>query len=178
MYSTTSKGLRAHWSSEVDYTFVKLLAKHTLCDPTEGLTFKYRFVDTKYIQEIGTMLDKKCPPSEIVQAIAVKHSNKLDENLLLRSIELLVILKQAIPNFTYCQINHRHTNMWTRAIVPFRQAFESGALYKGKSLFSADCKRFVKALIMFLSEASRLGGIEKISYGMFVVPGKNTKLLD
>ncbi|KAJ2721825.1 hypothetical protein GGI07_003708 [Coemansia sp. Benny D115] len=41
--------------------------------------------------------------------------------------------------------------MWTRSIVPFRHLYENGVLFKGKSIFHKDCKRFARCIMRFLA---------------------------
>ncbi|KAJ2827695.1 hypothetical protein IWW50_001760, partial [Coemansia erecta] len=176
MFDTSSKGMNAHWSEKVDYAFATILAENTACSD-QGLTFQCRFVDCKYIKEVSDGLLQELSPNVIAESIAAKHSTKLDQKILLDSIEFLALIKRSIPNLSYGQINHRHTNMWTRIIVPFRQVFASGAFYKSKSMFHRDCKRSAKLLVQFMRNIIATG-IESADLDMFNKPGKTIKLMD
>ncbi|KAJ2427530.1 hypothetical protein GGF47_001736, partial [Coemansia sp. RSA 2524] len=79
--------------------------------------------------------------------------------------------------FNFRQINNKHINMWTRVIVPFRQVFESGTLYKGKSMFHKDCKRFNKVIMEFVASINTTG-LEKANYNMYCRAGKGSKQLE
>ncbi|KAJ2555720.1 hypothetical protein IWW35_000482 [Coemansia sp. RSA 1878] len=177
MFNTSAKGLRAHWAADVDYMFFETLAKHTSYTKQDGMAFNHKYADADIINDVTRDLAAKRPIPNIVQDLAIKFSNKIEQHRSHESIELLIELKKVIPEFNFRQINNKHINMWTRVIVPFRQVFESGTLYKGKSMFHKDCKRFNKVIMEFVASINTTG-LEKANYNMYCRAGKGSKQLE
>ncbi|KAJ2502145.1 hypothetical protein GGH96_001314 [Coemansia sp. RSA 1972] len=177
MFNTSAKGLRAHWAADVDYMFFKTLAKHTVYSKQNGMAFSHKYADANIINDVTRDLAAKKPIPNIVQDLAIKFSNKIEQHRSYESIELLIELKKVIPEFDFKQINNKHINMWTRVIVPFRQVFESGTLYKGKSMFHKDCKRFTKVMMEFVASINTTG-LAGANYNMYSKAGKGSKQLE
>ncbi|KAJ2832718.1 hypothetical protein J3B01_004734 [Coemansia erecta] len=177
MFNTSAKGLRAHWAADVDYMFFETLAKHTSYTKQDGMAFNHKYADADIINDVTRDLAANRPIPNIVQDLAIKFSNKIEQHRSHESIELLIELKKVIPEFNFRQINNKHINMWTRVIVPFRQVFESGTLYKGKSMFHKDCKRFNKVIMEFVASINTTG-LEKANYNMYCRAGKGSKQLE
>ncbi|KAJ2851068.1 hypothetical protein IWW36_001415 [Coemansia brasiliensis] len=176
-FSGAAKGLRAHWSAELDYRFVKTLAEHTVCNERDGIVFKHKYADADIIEDVTRDISNKKPIDTIVHDLAIKFPNKIEQHRSRECIELLLTLQKIIPEFNFQQINNKHINMWTRVIVPFRQVFDCGTLYKGKSMLHKDCKRFTKAIMEFIASVSSKG-INGVDLNMFRKPGKGSKLLE
>ncbi|KAJ2449820.1 hypothetical protein EV183_004669 [Coemansia sp. RSA 2336] len=176
-FNGAAKGLRAHWSAELDYRFVKTLAEHTVCNEQDGIVFKHKYADAEIIEDVSRDIANKKPIQAIVHDLAIKFPNKIEQHRSRECIELLMTLRNIIPEFNFQQINNKHINMWTRVIVPFRQAFDCGTLYKGKSMLHKDCKRFTKAIMEFIANAS-IKGVNNVDYNIFRKPGKGSKLLE
>ncbi|KAJ2560214.1 hypothetical protein GGH12_005007 [Coemansia sp. RSA 1822] len=177
MFNTSAKGLRAHWAADVDYMFFETLARHTTYSKQEGMAFNHKYADADIIDDVTRDLSLKKPIPNIVQDLAIKFSNKIEQHRSHESIELLIELKKVIPEFNFRQINNKHINMWTRVIVPFRQVFESGTLYKGKSMFHKDCKRFNKVIMEFVASINTTG-LSRANYNMYCKAGKGSKQLE
>ncbi|KAJ2482225.1 hypothetical protein IWW56_001246 [Coemansia sp. RSA 2131] len=177
MLNTSAKGLRAHWAADVDYMFFETLARHTTYSKQEGMVFNHKYADADIINDVTRDLSLKKPIPNIVQDLAIKFSNKIEQHRSHESIELLIELKKVIPEFNFRQINNKHINMWTRVIVPFRQVFESGTLYKGKSMFHKDCKRFNKVIMEFVASINTTG-LSRANYNMYCKAGKGSKQLE
>ncbi|KAJ1750550.1 hypothetical protein LPJ79_002824 [Coemansia sp. RSA 1821] len=176
-FNGAAKGLRAHWSAELDYRFVKTLAEHTICNEQDGIVFKHKYADSDIIEDVTRDIANKKPIQAIVHDLAIKFPNKIEQHRSRECIELLLTLQGIIPEFNFQQINNKHINMWTRVIVPFRQVFDCGTLYKGKSMLHKDCKRFTKAIMEFITSVSSKG-INNVDYNIFRKPGKGSKLLE
>ncbi|KAJ2316562.1 hypothetical protein GGI00_006978, partial [Coemansia sp. RSA 2681] len=143
--------LRTSWSAEADYIFVKTLAQHTSCDGTNGLHLNYSYVDQVAIQLVEDSLSHNIDAAIIAQECSSRFPNKSKCHYSVQSIELLGELSKNCPGFSLQQLNQKHINIWGRTVVPFRQVFEMGKLYKSKPLFHNDCKKFSKVLINFLA---------------------------
>ncbi|KAJ1941639.1 hypothetical protein GGF37_003459 [Kickxella alabastrina] len=116
---------------------------------------------------------------DIVEAdLAKRFPNKRKEHRSKDCLSLLLELKANLPEFTFHQLNHKHINMWTRSIVPFRLLYDSGILFKGKSIFHKDCKRFVKCIFTFLNYTRTRGLMEPLTKVFARLPGQGNKLLE
>ncbi|KAJ2807533.1 hypothetical protein H4R21_000438 [Coemansia helicoidea] len=169
---------RAHWSAEGDALFVSILAKHSTLDEQEGLITNHRHIDPAIIDDISRALGRNVAVEDLVQEMAIKYPNKKVDGRSYDSIALIIEMKRAMPKFTHLQLNHKHINMWTRTIYPFCTLSRTGELFRGKSVFHKDNKRFIKVLMEFISYviANGLRGVDPDLFGRKV--GRGTKLLE
>ncbi|KAJ2894116.1 hypothetical protein IWW38_002672, partial [Coemansia aciculifera] len=172
------QALRTSWSAEADYSFVKTLAQHTTCDSTNGLQLNHSYVDQVAIQLVEDSLSHNVDIGMIVMECSKRFPNKNESHYSVQSIELLVELNKNCPGFSFQQLNQKHMNMWTRAIVPFRQVFETGMLYKSKPLFHKDCKRFAKIFINFVVFIAQNGISADYCPTLIKSAGQASKLLE
>ncbi|KAJ2691949.1 hypothetical protein GGH99_002049 [Coemansia sp. RSA 1285] len=142
---------RAQWTMELDYHFVRTLAQYTVCNSVDGLILHNKYVDPAIIRYVESALKANVDLRDLELDLSVRYPNKKKEHRSLEALQLLVELKSTTPSYTHQQLNHKHINMWTRSIVPFRHLHEGGTLFKGKTVFHKDCKRFAKALMEVLS---------------------------
>ncbi|KAJ2779993.1 hypothetical protein H4R18_003693 [Coemansia javaensis] len=169
---------RAHWSVEGDCLFVSILAQHTVCNEEEGLIINHKYVDPAIIEDVGRSLARRVPVDDLVQELSIKYPNKREDGRSPESVNLIVELKSRMPAFSYQQLNHKHINMWTRSISPFRLLYQTGALFRGKSVFHKDYKRFVKVIMVFNAHVI-INGIRAVDPDVFVrKAGKGSKLLE
>ncbi|KAJ2522791.1 hypothetical protein H4217_000507 [Coemansia sp. RSA 1939] len=136
---------------ELDYHFVRTLAQYTVCNSVDGLILHNKYVDPAIIRYVESALKANVDLRDLELDLSVRYPNKKKEHRSLEALQLLVELKSTTPSYTHQQLNHKHINMWTRSIVPFRHLHEGGTLFKGKTVFHKDCKRFAKALMEVLS---------------------------
>ncbi|KAJ2448884.1 hypothetical protein GGF42_004954, partial [Coemansia sp. RSA 2424] len=172
------QALRTSWSAEADYSFVRTLARHTSCDGTNGLHLNHSYVDQVAIQLVEDSLSHNVDAALIARECSSRFPNKNDAHYSVQSIELLGELSKNCPGFSLQQINQKHMNMWTRTIVPFRQVFETGMLYKSKPLFHKDCKRFSKVFINFLVFVVQNGIATDYCPTLIKSTGQASKLLE
>ncbi|KAJ2458236.1 Vacuolar protein sorting-associated protein 4 [Coemansia sp. RSA 2424] len=158
--------------------FVRTLARHTTCDGTNGLHLNHSYVDQVAIQLVEDSLSHNVDAAIIAQECSSRFPNKNDAHYSVQSIELLGELSKNCPGFSLQQLNQKHMNMWTRTIVPFRQVFETGMLYKSKPLFHKDCKRFSKVFINFLVFVVQNGIVTDYCPTLIKSTGQASKLLE
>ncbi|KAJ2708566.1 hypothetical protein H4R19_004683 [Coemansia spiralis] len=169
---------RAHWSAEGDALFVSILAKHSTLDEREGLIASHRHIDPAIINDVSRGLTRHVAVEDLVQELAIKYPNKKDDGRSFDSISLIIEMKSRMPAFTHLQLNHKHINMWTRTVYPFCSLGRSGELFRGKSIFHKDHKRFIKVLMEFYSYVI-INGLRDVDPGLFGrKAGRGTKLLE
>ncbi|KAJ2676486.1 hypothetical protein GGI25_003521 [Coemansia spiralis] len=173
-----SRTPRAQWTMELDYCFVHTLAQYTICNETEGLVLKNKYIDSMIIQYVESALKSNTDLHDLEMDLAVRFPNKKKEHRSLDALQLLVELKRSTPSYSYQQLNHKHINMWTRSIVPFRHLFESGSLFKGKTIFHKDSKRFVKVIMEVLSFSIYRGYSAPLTSIFAKKAGQGSKLLE
>ncbi|KAJ2600534.1 hypothetical protein GGF39_001723 [Coemansia sp. RSA 1721] len=175
---SAGRGLRTVWSIEDDYTFVHTLSKNTICNDKDGLILNHKYVEPSIISFVQQLLNQNLSIDNISQELAQKFPNKSQDLRSIGCLKLLIELKSNLSDFSYSQLNHKHINMWTRSIVPFRNLFSTGSLFKGKSRFHKDCKRFAKCLLEFLVYEQAIG--DKDNYANIFVkgPSQGSKLLE
>ncbi|KAJ2399034.1 hypothetical protein GGI23_002891 [Coemansia sp. RSA 2559] len=176
--SLFSRVPRAQWTMELDYCFVHTLAQYTECNSIDGLVLRNKYVDPAIIRYVEAALQSGADLRDLAMDLSVRYPNKKKEHRSLEALQLLVELKHTTPSYTHQQLNHKHINMWTRSIVPFRHLHETGALFKGKTIFHKDCKRFVKAIMEVLSFAVYRGAAATLSSIFGKKPGQGSKLLE
>ncbi|KAJ2402628.1 hypothetical protein GGI23_000578 [Coemansia sp. RSA 2559] len=176
--SLFSRVPRAQWTMELDYCFVHTLAQYTECNSIDGLVLRNKYVDPAIIRYVEAALQGGADLRDLAMDLSVRYPNKKKEHRSLEALQLLVELKHTTPSYTHQQLNHKHINMWTRSIVPFRHLHETGALFKGKTIFHKDCKRFVKAIMEVLSFAVYRGAAATLSSIFGKKPGQGSKLLE
>ncbi|KAJ1720927.1 hypothetical protein LPJ53_004505, partial [Coemansia erecta] len=145
---------------------------------TAGLVLKHKYVDPSIIEFAEESLNKKDKLEDIARLLESKFPNKRAEHRSVECLSLLVELRSKTPEFTFHQLNHKHINMWTRTIVPFRHLFDSGLLFKGKSIFHKDCKRFTKCIIDFLTFSASKAASSGIENAFTRGPNQGNKLLE
>ncbi|KAJ1727916.1 hypothetical protein LPJ61_004327 [Coemansia biformis] len=176
--SAMFKGMRAHWTADNDCQFVTTLARHTVCNERQGLILNHKYIDQVVVKDIATGLDNNVSIDDLVHELAQKYPTKKEEHRSHECIELITELRKKLPQFGYEQLNHKHINMWTRTIVPFRQLFDAGTLFRGKPMVHKDCKRFTKAIMDFLANIIT-NGVTNIDTNMFLKKDdKSGKLLE
>ncbi|KAJ2348574.1 positive regulation of centriole elongation [Coemansia sp. RSA 2671] len=169
---------RTAWSAEADARFVKILAQHTTCDDVNGLGLNHTYMDQSAIQLVEDSLSHNVGIQDIVAECNRRFPNKNEAHYSVESIELLVELSRNCPGYSFQQLNQKHMNMWTRAIVPFRQVFETGTLYKSKQLFHKDCKKFAKVFINFFTFVIQSGITADYAPTLIKNAGQASKLLE
>ncbi|KAJ2559054.1 hypothetical protein EV175_000514 [Coemansia sp. RSA 1933] len=169
---------RAQWTMELDYCFVHTLAQYTVCNSVDGLVLKNKYVDPAIIRYVESALKTNINLQDLEMDLSVRYPNKKKEHRSLEALQLLVELKNTTPSYSHQQLNHKHINMWTRSIVPFRHLHESGALFKGKTVFHKDCKRFVKVIMEVVSFAVYRGSMVSLGSIFGKKPGQGSKLLE
>ncbi|KAJ2784706.1 hypothetical protein GGI15_002181 [Coemansia interrupta] len=172
------KSGRAVWTAAADYSFVHTLASHTVCNGATGLLLKHKYVDPSIIEFAEESLNKEEKLEDIAKLLESKFPNKRAEHRSVECLSLLVELRSKTPEFTFHQLNHKHINMWTRTIVPFRHLFDSGLLFKGKSIFHKDCKRFTKCIVDFLAFTVSKAANSGIENAFTRGPNQGNKLLE
>ncbi|KAJ1642288.1 hypothetical protein LPJ64_005853 [Coemansia asiatica] len=172
------KGLRTVWSIEDDYTFVYTLSQNTECSDKIGLVLNHKYVEPSIIIFVQQLLNQNLSIDEVSERLAKKFPNKSQDLRSTGCLKLLIELKSNLPGFAYSQLNHKHINMWTRSIVPFRNLFNSGGLFKGKSKFHKDCKRFVKCILEFLVYEQAVGSKDDYKNIFVKGPSQGSKLLE
>ncbi|KAJ2779992.1 hypothetical protein H4R18_003692 [Coemansia javaensis] len=171
-------GTRASWSTNDDHIFVSILARHSVCNERQGLVLNHMSVDAKIINDVAKGLGGGVDIDELVRQLAAKYPAKKKEHRSHACINLITEMKKKIPRYSYQQLNNKHINMWTRTIAPFRQMFDCGSPYKGKSPFHRDCKRFIKVLLEFLSNMIA-NGVTQVDLQVFARRAdKGCKLLE
>ncbi|KAJ2160920.1 hypothetical protein GGH15_004859, partial [Coemansia sp. RSA 562] len=80
MFNTSAKGLRAHWAADVDYMFFETLAKHTSYTKQDGMAFNHKYADADIINDVTRDLAANRPIPNIVQDLAIKFSNKIEQH--------------------------------------------------------------------------------------------------
>ncbi|KAJ2760291.1 hypothetical protein IWQ56_005519, partial [Coemansia nantahalensis] len=111
------------------------------------LILNHKYIDPAVVKDIAAGLDNNTHIDDLVKRLAQKYATKKEEHRSYECIGLISRLREKVPQFSWDQLNHKHINMWTRTIVPFRQLFHSGQLFRGKHILHKDCKRFTKAII-------------------------------
>ncbi|KAJ2782479.1 hypothetical protein H4R18_002231 [Coemansia javaensis] len=173
-----SLGTRMQWSPNENYIFVSILARHSVCNERQGLVLNHMSVDAKIINDVAKGLGGGVDIDELVRQLAAKYPAKKKEHRSHACINLITEMKKKIPRYSYQQLNNKHINMWTRTIAPFRQMFDCGSPYKGKSPFHRDCKRFIKVLLEFLSNMIA-NGVTQVDLQVFARRAdKGCKLLE
>ncbi|KAJ2716961.1 hypothetical protein H4R19_000313 [Coemansia spiralis] len=173
-----TKGMRAHWSAEDDYQFVFILAKYTVCNERQGLVINHKFIDTAIVDDVAAGLENKTPVDKLVGELAQKYATKKEANRSFDCINLMKEMREKLPRYNCEQLNYKHVNMRTRSIVPFRQLFDSGQLYRGKQMSHKDSRRFTKAIIDFFVHIIA-HGMEQADPKMFIKSEDNGgKLLE
>ncbi|KAJ2635832.1 hypothetical protein GGF40_003367 [Coemansia sp. RSA 1286] len=175
---SAGRGLRTVWSIEDDYTFVHTLSKNTICNDKDGLILNHKYVEPSIISFVQKLLNQKLSIGNISQELAQKFPNKSQDLRSIGCLKLLIELKSNLSDFSYSQLNHKHINMWTRSIVPFRNLFSTGSLFKGKSRFHKDCKRFAKCLLEFLVYEQAIGDKDNYANIFAKGPSQGSKLLE
>ncbi|KAJ2002404.1 hypothetical protein H4R26_003623 [Coemansia thaxteri] len=178
MPSNSKQISRTVWTAEADYSFVKTLVRHTSCDSTRGLTLNHYYVDTAVIQLVEEALSRGVDVKTVTAECQQRFPNKNETHYSVESLELLQELSKKCPGFSFQQLNQKHMNMWTRSIVPFRQVFDTGMLYKGKQLFHKDCKRFAKVFISFFAFVVQNGLSVNYCPTLMKSSGQASKLLE
>ncbi|KAJ2449821.1 hypothetical protein EV183_004670 [Coemansia sp. RSA 2336] len=179
-YVNTANGdsQRAQWPTDDGYLFVKILAEHAECSGKQGLKLNHCPIDMAVIDEVAVALANNVDVGMLAQSLAAKYPNKKLEGRSADSINLLISFKQHIPQFTYRQHNHKHTNFCTRTIIPFQDIFNIGRPFKSKNIFDKVCKRFVKVIIEFYSHIISFG-IHSVDLNLYArKSGSNSKQLD
>ncbi|KAI7823432.1 hypothetical protein BX661DRAFT_55814 [Kickxella alabastrina] len=154
------------------------LAQYTACNPESGLVLNHKYVDSTIISHAQAVLTQNMNLDIVEADLAKRFPNKRKEHRSKDCLSLLLELKANLPEFTFHQLNHKHINMWTRSIVPFRLLYDSGILFKGKSIFHKDCKRFVKCIFTFLNYTRTRGLMEPLTKVFARLPGQGNKLLE
>ncbi|KAJ2851069.1 hypothetical protein IWW36_001416 [Coemansia brasiliensis] len=169
---------RAQWSVDGDYLFVKILAEHAECSAKHGLKMNHCPIDSAIINEVASGLNNNIDVAKLAQELAAKYPNKKLEGRSVENINLLISLKQHMPEFTYRQLNSKHTNMCTRTIIPFHDIIDIGRPFKSKTIFDKDCKRFVKVIMEFYSYVIA-NSIHTVDLNLYArKSGKGSKLLE
>ncbi|KAJ2502146.1 hypothetical protein GGH96_001315 [Coemansia sp. RSA 1972] len=175
---TKQEKQRAHWSVDGDYMFLEMLSQNSTCSAKSGLSIRHYPIDTVIINEVASSLSNNVPVNNIVQELAIKYPNKKAESRSLESVNLLVDFKRIIPEFSYQQLNSKHTNMCTRTIQPFYHIFEIGRPFRSKGIFLKDSKRFVKVIMEFNAHVIA-HNLQSVDLNLFVrKAGKGSKLLE
>ncbi|KAJ1808165.1 hypothetical protein LPJ75_004638, partial [Coemansia sp. RSA 2598] len=143
-----------------------------------GLVLNHKYVEPSIIAFVQQLLNQNMGIDEISEKLAKKFPNKSQDLRSISCLQLLIDLKDNLPDFAYSQLNHKHINMWTRSIVPFRNLFSSGSLFKGKSMFHKDCKRFVKCMLDFLMYEQAIGDRDNYESIFSKGPSQGNKLLE
>ncbi|KAJ2734446.1 Vacuolar protein sorting-associated protein 4 [Coemansia sp. BCRC 34962] len=135
-------------------------------------------MDQSAIQLVEDSLNHNVSIQAIVAECNSRFPNKNEAHYSAESIELLVELNKNCPGYSFQQLNQKHMNMWTRAIVPFRQVFETGTLYKSKQPFHKDCKKFAKVFINFFTFVIQSGITADYAPTLIKNAGQASKLLE